>query len=386
MKLLQKYFLRQARTPLLLSLSALSLLALLTQSLSTLDLITQNRQSAVTFLYITVLALPQLFSIIMPLAVFMAMLYALNRLNMDSELVVTKASGFSPWQIASPALRIASYALVAHLLINLFIQPYTFRLMRNALLDVHTDIASRMVQAGEFSTPSSGLTIYASEILPTGLMRDVLIYDERSSDEPLTYSAHEGQVNSTPNGKTSFVLYQGSISFIKDDGSMGITFFDKTTYDLTEILAVDPVLRLKTSDRYLHELFSPDPSDYSVIQYKNEYTAEGHSRLSTPLYNYALVLLALAFLVRGEHQKMGYGRRIATAAALGFTLRLVGFAIASAAEKDPALNIAQYALPISISIVSIWYLLHTKRAQTIFWHRKTKMQKTVEKALPEIRT
>jgi len=372
MKLIQKYFLRQARTPLLLSLLALSVLALLTQSLSTLDLITQNRQSAVTFLYITVLALPQLFSIIMPLAVFMAMLYALNRLNVDSELVVTKASGFSPWQIASPALRIASYALVAHLLINLFVQPYTFRLMRSALLDVRTDVASRMVRAGEFTTPSSGLTFYASEILPTGLMRDVLIYDERSADAPLTYAAKEGQVNSSIDGKTSFTLYNGNVSYLKDTGSMDITDFEQNTYDLTEILSVDPVLRLKTSDRYLHELFVPDPADYAVIRYKKEYLAEGHSRLATPLYNYALVLLALAFLIRGEHQKLGYGRRLAIAGTLGFTLRLGGFAIASAAEKDSAMNAAQYALPIIISAIAIWYLLHTRRAQRIFKHGKAK--------------
>jgi len=372
MKLIQKYFLRQARTPLLLSLTALSVLALLTQSLSTLDLITQNRQSAVTFLYITVLALPQLFSIIMPLAVFMAMLYSLNRLNMDSELVVTKASGFSPWQIASPALRIASYALVAHLLINLFVQPYTFRLMRQALLDVRTDVAARMVQAGEFTTPSSGLTLYASEILPTGLLRDVLIYDERSSGTPLTYTAKEGQVSSSPEGKTHFTLYNGDVSFLNEIGSMDITYFDKTIYDLTEILAVDPVLRLKTSDRYLHELFVPDPADYAVIRYKKEYLAEGHSRLATPLYNYALVLLALAFLARGEHQKMGYARRLAIAGALGFTVRLSGFAIASAAEKDTSMNVAQYALPILISIFAIWYLLHSRRAQTIFRLRKPK--------------
>lgn len=372
MKLIQKYFLRQARTPLLLSLSALSVIALLTQSLSTLDLITQNRQSAATFLYITVLALPQLFSIIMPLAVFMAMLYTLNRLNMDSELVVTKASGFSPWQIASPALRIASYALVAHLLINIFIQPFTFRLMRTALLNVRMDVAARMVHAGEFTTPAQGLTLYASEILPTGLMRDVLIYDERSSDTPLTYTAQEGQLNSSPDGKTYFILYNGEISFLTDIGSMDITYFEKTTYDLTDILAVDPVLRLKTSDRYLHELFAPDPADYAVIRYKKEYLAEGHSRLATPLYNYALVLLALAFLVRGEHQKLGYARRLAIAGGLGFTLRLGGFAVASAAEKNASMNFVQYALPILISIIAIWYLLHSRRAQTIFRLRKPK--------------
>ena len=368
MKLLQKYFLRQALTPLLLSLGALSLLALLTQSLSTIDLIIENRQSAATFLYITVLALPQLFGIIMPLAVFMAMLFALNRLNVDSELVVTKASGFSPWQIASPALRIASFALIAHLLINLFVQPYSFRQMRKALLEVRTDVASRMVRAGEFSTPTPGMTVYASEILPSGRMRDVLIYDERSADTPITYTAHEGQISSA-NGRTHFTLYNGNMHFIKEDGLMDMTDFKSNTYDLTDILAVDPVLRLKTSDRYLFELFNADPTDHDYFRRFKEYKAEGHARLAAPLYNIALVLLALAFLIRGEHQKLGYGRRIAVAAALGFAIRLSGFAIASAAEKDSGLNIVQYAIPIVFSLLAIWYLLHKRRAQTIFRRR-----------------
>ena len=120
------------------------------------------------------LALPQLISIIMPLAVFMSTLYALNRLNMDSEMVVAKASGFSPWQIASPALRLGMYALIAHLILNLVIQPFAFSQMRGEILKVRTDIASQMVRAGEFVTPTAGLTVYAREIAPDGAMKDVI--------------------------------------------------------------------------------------------------------------------------------------------------------------------------------------------------------------------
>jgi len=67
---------------------------------------------------------------------------------------------------------------------------------------------------------------------------------------------------------------------------------------------------------------------------------------------------------------MGYGRKIAIAAALGFTLRLSGFAFASAAEDAPALNILQYAVPISVSMVCMWYLLNRRRAVNIFNPRK----------------
>ena len=138
MNLLQKYIFRQALRPLLIILSSLAGLALLTQSLSTLDLIVENRQSAGTFLYITVLALPQLIAVILPLAVFMAALYALNRLNVDSELVVTKSVGTGPWSLSSPLIRLATFALILHLLINLLLQPLAFREMRQKLVDIRT--------------------------------------------------------------------------------------------------------------------------------------------------------------------------------------------------------------------------------------------------------
>ena len=365
MKIIQSYFLRHARTPLLLFLGALSLLALLTQSLSTIDLIIENRQSAGTFLYITLLALPQLFGIIMPLAVSMAVLYSLNRLNIDRELVVTKASGFSPWQITSPVLRIATVALIAHLIINLFVQPYSFRKMREALLDVRTDIAVRMVQAGEFNEPMPGLTIYASEILPSGQMTDVLIYDERSADTPITYVAKKGVV-STFNGRTSFTLIDGNVHYTRENGEMDITNYTSNTYDLTDLITIDPVLHFKTSDRYLYELLHPEPAIYANQSWVDEYRAEAHERLSAPLYNIALTLLACAFLVRGEHKKLGYGHRIAVAAVLGFGIRLFGFAVTSAAEEDPSINWIQYAVPLFVTLIATWYLLDPRRAQTIF--------------------
>lgn len=363
MKLIQKYISRQALIPLILSLATLTLLALLTQSLSTLDLIVENRQSAGTFLYITFLALPQLFAIILPFAVFMAALFTLNRLNVDSEMVVTKSSGFSPWQIASPVLRIGTAAMIVHLILNLYLQPYAFRKMRKALLDVRSDVASRLVKAGEFSTPTPGLTMYASTVTASGKMTDVFIYDQRSAEAPITYSAKTGQLQSA-NDRSSFTLYNGNVHYIKEDGTMEITDFESNTYDLSDIMSVDTTLHLKTSDRYLHELFFLDPNDFAYLRWIHEYTAEGHSRLATPLYNLALVFLAVCFLVRGEHRKMGYGKRIFTVMALGFGLRIIGFSLTDAAEGDPNLNIYQYLVPLLTCLWCALYLSRRRRART----------------------
>ena len=366
MNLLQKYIFRQALRPLLIILSSLAGLALLTQSLSTLDLIVENRQSAGTFLYITVLALPQLIAVILPLAVFMAALYALNRLNIDSELVVTKSVGTGPWSLSSPLIRLATFALILHLLINLLLQPLAFREMRQKLVDIRTDLASQLVVAGQFVTPVPNLTVYAREILPNGQMADVMIRDARGGDENArTYTSKTGII-SRQSQSAILTLDDGTIQQLEENGRLNPITFESYQIDLSSILTIDSNFRLKSDDRFLHELVRPDPREFLDRKTKRNLLSDGHSRLATPLYNIALVLLALAFLIRGEFQKMGYGRRIAFCASLGFLIRLSGFGIQAAASGDPAYNILQYLFPAFVIILCAIYLSQKKRANRLF--------------------
>lgn len=355
MKLIQKYFRRHALTPLILCVTSLSVLALLTQSLSTIDLIIENRQSAVTFLYITVLTLPKLLGVILPIAVFIAILYALNRLNVDSEVVVAKAAGYSPWQLASPALRVGVYALIAHVLINLFIQPYAQREMRSALFEVRTDLASQLVRPGEFNTPIDGLTVYAADVRSSGEMRDILIYDARQAETPTTYTSQTGLV-SKATGSPVLTMSEGHVQYEDENGEVRIVGFDNYQFDMTEVMSLDRPLYLKPSDQYLGELLLGTGDNPRREQYLNDYLAEGHARLSAPLYNIALVMIAVCFLVRGEFKRMGYSGKIALAAFLGFFVRLMGFAMASAAEGDSSLNIYQYGIPVATILLGVWYM------------------------------
>lgn len=369
MKLLQRYIFTQAFLPASLALSALALLALLTQSLQTLDLIVENRQSAKTFFYITFLALPQLVSIITPLAVFMAAIYALNRLTNDSELIVAKANGVSPWAIGTPILRLGVYAMIFHLFINLLLQPLSFQKMRSEILTVKTDIASQMVQAGQFVTPTPDLTVYTRDMDSDGKLQDVLIHDGRDPESKSTHTAKTGRLQRTDTS-TSLILFNGTVQTLLADGSLDIIDFETYQLDLSDVMAMDNVLRLKSSDRYLHELLRPDPRNYITPKSRRELAAEGHARIATPLWNVALVLVALAFILRGQHSKLGNSRKIAICAVTGFVLRLIGFGIASSAEGDSLLNPLQYVLPLIIILVCIWYLTRKKQ---IRWGKKRRL-------------
>lgn len=360
MPLIQRYLWSQAFWPTLLTLAALALLALLTQSLQTLDLIVENRQSALTFLKITGLALPQLIGIILPLAVFMAALYALNRMNGDSEIIVAKAAGASPWQIGSPLVRLGIMAMIAHLVITLAIQPLSFREMRQEVLKVRTDLASQLVQPGEFVTPARDLTIYARDLNAGGELSDVIIHDARDAEDVITHIARTGIVQRTPAG-AALLLSDGTVQQGFEDGTLDVVEFEDYRLDLSDAFAFDTNLRLKPSDMFLHELLRPDPRNFVYGTQKQEMAAEGHARLAAPLYNVALVMLALCFMIRGEHLRLGYGRRIIVCAVLGFVLRLSGFAAASAAEDNSGLNALQYAIPLVIILLCWAYLIMRPR-------------------------
>src|ERR1043165_2784420 len=142
MRLIDRYLLRQLLGPVVLATLALTAVALLSQSLAGLDLIVNQRQSALVFLKVTLLYMPQLINLILPVAVFVAALVALNRLHTEQEVVVCFASGMSRWRVISPAMRLAATVAFLALVMNLFVQPASYRAMRQAMFDVKADLAA----------------------------------------------------------------------------------------------------------------------------------------------------------------------------------------------------------------------------------------------------
>src|SRR5205085_10521498 len=134
--------------PTLLATLALVALALLARSLSEFDVIIEQRQSAAVFLKIIALALPQLLAMILPIAVFVATLVALNRLHTEQEIVVCFAGGMSRWRVISPAMRLAAGAAFLMLILNLWVQPAAYREMRRELFEVKADLAATLVREG----------------------------------------------------------------------------------------------------------------------------------------------------------------------------------------------------------------------------------------------
>ena len=137
---------------------------------------------------------------------------------------------------------------------------------------------------------------------------------------------------------------------------MSILEFDQYLFDLTEFMKEDVDLVLKASDKFLHELFFVDRTNYFELKEADALLAEGHSRLTTPLLNLVMVMLAIFAVLGGDFSRKGYSKRIAWATGGAITVLIVQLVVQSAAADDPALNAAQWGFPIStIALLSYIY-------------------------------
>ncbi|MGB8180747.1 MAG: LptF/LptG family permease, partial [Stellaceae bacterium] len=84
----------------------------LLQSLRLVDLIVNRGLSIGLFLYLAVLILPRFVDVVLPIAIFTAVVFVYAKLIAESELVVMRASGMSQWALAKPAMMIGATGLI----------------------------------------------------------------------------------------------------------------------------------------------------------------------------------------------------------------------------------------------------------------------------------
>src|SRR6516162_8581215 len=105
---LDRYILRQCFGVMVFVTAALSAAIWLAQSLRLIDLIVNRGLSIEVFLYLALLILPRFLDIVLPIGVFIAVLFStFNRLTAESELVELRSAGLSHLALAKPVLILA---------------------------------------------------------------------------------------------------------------------------------------------------------------------------------------------------------------------------------------------------------------------------------------
>jgi len=351
MRLIDRYLFGQLLGPTLLATAALSAVAVLSQSLSALDILVDQRQTALIFAKITLLAMPQLIVMILPVAILVAALVALNRLHTEQEIVICFTGGMSRWRVISPAIRLSILAALASLVLTLWIQPLCFRELRATLEAVRADLAATLVKPGHFTHPAPGLTVYARSVDDDGVFHNLFVDVDNGRGRDTTITAREGRLVKR-GGDPVLIMHHGANQEFSPTGVLNFLSFDEYAFDLKSLMSLDRSVRYKLSDRYLHELVFPDTRLDWERRNLRKLTAEAHSRLAAPLYDIAFMAIALAAVVGGAFSRQGYGGRIAAAAGAAVVVRTLGFGVQAAAASNPAFNPPQYLVPLAAMAVA----------------------------------
>lgn len=351
---MSNYVLRQLAGPIALFCFLLTGVVWLSQSLRLLDLVINRGQSAPTFVYLTLLVLPSLLVIILPIGFFAGALYGLHKLNADSELVVMQASGYSKVQLGIPVMIAAVAVMAATYLCSLYLMPLGQRTMKSAVLDIRADIGAAMLNEGAFNTPADGLTVFIRELSPDGHIRGILVHDNRDAQRPTTYIAESGILAQTSAGGR-LIMQDGTIEQASGTGAqLSVLKFNRYVFDLDQFSSQQKEQQLEASDRYLSELFWPQfktpPKNKNMV---NLLRAEGHNRLAAPLYCLTFALLALAAVTSGRRQRGAYALRLTLASLLAAMVRIVGYGAQSTAARNPSLLFLLYLVPILGAVLAL---------------------------------
>lgn len=352
MSLISRYIFRQALFGFLVALGTLTTLVWLTQVLRRFDLMTSQSQTIWVFFLITILILPKFISILAPIALFIATNFTLNRLNSDNELVVINAAGASRWRVIAPFMVLAALVSFGIGVINLEVVPRVTGQMRGLLAEIQTDVLNMMLREGQFSGPEQNLIFHVRERNPDGELLGLLVSDERDPEAKVVYFAERGRMISD-NGQNYLLMENGSFQRHSDDVTkMQSVVFSRYAFNLSQFEQEITITFRHPRERSTLYLMNPDPDDRYFINAPGKFRSELHYRLSSPLYPFMMVMIALAAVgfARTTRQNRYWGIILATA--IAFSARIAGFAFGNMSASSTAAVYLLYLTPIVVFILT----------------------------------
>ncbi|MBX6368315.1 MAG: LPS export ABC transporter permease LptF [Rhodospirillales bacterium] len=326
----------------------------LAQSLRLIDLIVNKGLSVSVFFYLVLLVLPRFLDVILPIALFIAVIFTYAKLTAESELVVMRAVGLGPAGLARPALMLAAAMVVLLFILSGWVLPAATRAFKDLQFQIRHQFVSAVLQEGTFTPLADELTVYVRERTRSGELTGILVQDDRDKLNSVTIIADRGVLVETPSGPRVVMENGNRQQLDRTNGKLSMLTFDRYTLDLGEVRDAPVGREREARERDLDDLWIHPPSDRTLL-------AERHIRIAAPLGAVTFVLLPLACLLTGEFNRRGQAWRILAAVALVFLFEGVDLSLRTAASNSGAAIPLMYVWSLGPAVVAGWVLLRERR-------------------------
>jgi len=329
----------------------------LSQSLRLVELIVNRGVSAGTFIYLTVLMLPNFMPVILPIALFCVVVFVYAKLIMDRELVVMRASGLSQMALAKPAVILALLIVAISYFLNLYLIPESYRMFRQMQWDIRYNYSHVLLKEGAFNNLPNGRTVYIRERASDGQLHGVLYHDNSNPQKPFTIMAARGALVETDDG-VRVVMFDGNRQVVdQQTNKLSVLYFDRHVLEIGKTRGGDQSRHIEARERHLSELFDVANDKEVSARDRGKFIVEGHKRLVSPLQSLALTLIALASLISGSFSRRTQTKRILTGIGLMVFVLITALGLENITAKNLHLAPAIYLHAAITLILALWFVV-----------------------------
>ncbi len=370
MKQIERYIFGRIATITFWAAALITILALTTQVLIRVDVLTTSGSAIATFFTLAASLVPKMLLVVAPFALIIGIGRILTTMNDDSELVVIEASGASNKFIVKPIVFLSVLIGALTIIIANFVAPPSARLLYSTIANANSDIISIAISSGGFQKIEDDLYIQVSEKLAGGEMNGIFLSDRRDPAAELLYYARSGAIVETED-LSLLVMRDGQVHRGSgSDSQTSIINFTSYALDLQSFVPSSSAVTLRPAELYLNELLDPDSAENANRDWERFYAFQIHNRLSGWLYPIAFGLIMVAFLGRAQSHRSDKIHLVSTAVWICIIVRLAGGYALEQTETRPEAGIVAYLVPIATILYFSYVIISGKQIKLPkFWIR-----------------
>jgi lipopolysaccharide export system permease protein len=329
------------------------------------DRLISDGQTALVFLEFTALGLPNLVTLVMPIAAFAATVYVTNRLNNESELTVMQATGFSPYRLARPFLIFGLIVCLMSSILHHVLLPMSQAQLAQREAEISQNSTARLLTEGAFLSPVDSVTFYTREIREDGVLRDIFLVDRRNPAEEVIYTANSAYLLGDSDTAT-VILVDGLAQRLNlETQRLATTNFRDFSFDITT-LTRNEVVNGSRPETLTSFAFLSDWSELAERTGRGVGTLaeELNGRIAEPLFCLVAALIGFTTLLVGGYSRFGVWREIGFAFGLLLMLDGARSALRAPVRETAALWPVLYVpvvLGALIALAMLWYVARPRR-------------------------
>ncbi len=320
------------------------------------DALIGDGQSFWVFLELSVLTLPNVIRVVLPLSAFAAAVYVAIRLTRDNEMVVLQGTGLSYARMLRP---VALFGVIVALMLAALmhvLMPLSRAQLAERQVQIAENITARLLRAGEFLEPADGVVVFLREVTPEGELLDLFLADSRTPGTRVEYNAASALLVPGAQGPV-LVMFDG-VALVHQTATNRLTTiaFDDLSYDVGGLIG--PAGR-GADVREFPTAFLRDAGEPELLEMDltlAEARFELASRNAQPLLSVITSLIGFAALFLGQFSRLGAWRQVLGAIVALVLIQLVGNAAAGMALRDAA-RAGLAFLPVGMGVLVVAAML-----------------------------